>query len=645
MKNFKLLSIPIMFLFLVSVVFAAYDVSIISDSGVCPNGVCPADEQLTCIIDGFDSVEQRSFSFTWFVNGRSVSHQRELPASSTNPGDTIWCAVVDPFPDADTGVSQHITIEDPNVNNAPVVDLPQDFFIGRLGNVFDFSNFVSDDTTPDSNIVWTVSRSNNFRVTINNNRVSIRTLDRNFDGQETLTFTARDAEGLSSSDTVTVSVIHVDRILFYDETFNQESRDDSYFRGQDLLVAFSVKAGSNGIAGIDSDVSLERNGRRLVLERYNDGVIDTVVGDIAIVDGELCSRNDDATCTNPTPGQYFYHGLVPTNDAVLGTDHVSIDANGALGSKEVQVLNAPPLVGLGNDFTAVVSEPVTIPGSVFGQYVFEVEDNYNEMFFAWDFNNDGTIDSTESEPSIVYDSLGVFTLKLTVTDTEGASSSDTVRVTVQNKINSLPLANAGDDKLLGVEESALFDGSQSSDPDGNIVSYNWDFGDGNSASTVRAFHEYSAQGVYIVTLTVTDNRGGFATDTILVRVDVAQNRGGDLDRRIDENTAHKEIHDLALGQVRDLNGKTSYKAGETVYLLLRLSNQGDFGEEAQLVTYVEGSKNYDVRNVYLDVSQNKLVQTQFAVPSNAQSGNYLVKFVLRSDGGNVKTVYWPFIVA
>ena len=146
-------------------------------------------------------------------------------------------------------------------------------------------------------------------------------------------------------------------------------------------------------------------------------------------------------------------------------------------------------------------------------------------------------------------------------------------------------------------------------------------------------------------MTVTDNRGGFATDTILVRVDVAQNRGGDLDRRIDENTAHKEIHDLALGQVRDLNGKTSYKAGETVYLLLRLSNQGDFGEEAQLVTYVEGSKNYDVRNVYLDVSQNKLVQTQFAVPSNAQSGNYLVKFVLRSDGGNVKTVYWPFIVA
>ena len=49
----------------------------------------------------------------------------------------------------------------------------------------------------------------------------------------------------------------------------------------------------------------------------------------------------------------------------------------------------------------------------------------------------------------------------------------------------------------------------------------------------------------LLLLTVTDNRGGFATDTILVRVDVAQNRGGDLDRRIDENTAHKEIHDLA----------------------------------------------------------------------------------------------------
>ena len=80
MKNFKLLSIPIMFLFLVSVVFAAYDVRIISDS---VDGRFTDDSQLTCVIAGFTGDQQRAFSFTWFANGRSISHSRELPASLT----------------------------------------------------------------------------------------------------------------------------------------------------------------------------------------------------------------------------------------------------------------------------------------------------------------------------------------------------------------------------------------------------------------------------------------------------------------------------------------------------------------------------------------------------------------------------------
>ena len=53
----------------------------------------------------------------------------------------------------------------------------------------------------------------------------------------------------------------------------------------------------------------------------------------------------------------------------------------------------------------------------------------------------------------------------------------------------------------------FFDASASSDPDGSIISYSWDFGDGTTASGVTTLHTYSAAGSYIVRLTAADNQG------------------------------------------------------------------------------------------------------------------------------------------
>ncbi|HST25025.1 MAG TPA: PKD domain-containing protein [Gaiellaceae bacterium] len=57
-----------------------------------------------------------------------------------------------------------------------------------------------------------------------------------------------------------------------------------------------------------------------------------------------------------------------------------------------------------------------------------------------------------------------------------------------------------------------FDGSHSSDPDGSIVSYQWSFGDGASASGATVSHRYSA-GSYTAKLTITDDSGGTASVT------------------------------------------------------------------------------------------------------------------------------------
>ncbi len=63
-----------------------------------------------------------------------------------------------------------------------------------------------------------------------------------------------------------------------------------------------------------------------------------------------------------------------------------------------------------------------------------------------------------------------------------------------------------------VNLAAAFDGSASSDPDGTVASYGWDFGDGSAAGTgAKPVHTYAAGGTYQVKLTVTDNRGGTAS--------------------------------------------------------------------------------------------------------------------------------------
>lgn len=66
--------------------------------------------------------------------------------------------------------------------------------------------------------------------------------------------------------------------------------------------------------------------------------------------------------------------------------------------------------------------------------------------------------------------------------------------------------------------SCSFNGSGSSDSDGTIASYSWNFGDGTTASGVSTSHTYSAGGTFNVTLTVTDNDGATDGDTRAVTV-------------------------------------------------------------------------------------------------------------------------------
>lgn len=82
-----------------------------------------------------------------------------------------------------------------------------------------------------------------------------------------------------------------------------------------------------------------------------------------------------------------------------------------------------------------------------------------------------------------------------------------------------PVAVASADKLFGEKPlTVIFSGLQSWDPNGTIVSYNWNFGDGATSTGATPTHTYTTDGVFKVTLSVTDNTGVIGTDVIHIGV-------------------------------------------------------------------------------------------------------------------------------
>jgi WD40 repeat protein len=139
----------------------------------------------------------------------------------------------------------------------------------------------------------------------------------------------------------------------------------------------------------------------------------------------------------------------------------------------------------------------------------------------WDFD-DGTPDSPEIAPVHTFTQTGDFTVRLTLTDDDGLSSSRTTVISV----TQAPVARISVDPTSADRAPALFnfDGSGSEDPDGEIVRFQWDFGDGSREFLETLQHTYASPGTYRARLTVTDDKGVTGTDEVLIEVGITRPR-------------------------------------------------------------------------------------------------------------------------
>ena len=98
------------------------------------------------------------------------------------------------------------------------------------------------------------------------------------------------------------------------------------------------------------------------------------------------------------------------------------------------------------------------------------EDPGDSITFAWDFDNDGTVDSTDPNPRFTYTANGVYTARLTVTDSTGRTASASTVITVGNTAPTLTINTPLDGDFFTFGQNIPFTVTGSDPEDGAIDS-------------------------------------------------------------------------------------------------------------------------------------------------------------------------------
>ncbi|TKG91866.1 PKD domain-containing protein, partial [Puteibacter caeruleilacunae] len=133
--------------------------------------------------------------------------------------------------------------------------------------------------------------------------------------------------------------------------------------------------------------------------------------------------------------------------------------------------------------------------------------------YEWDFNGDGTVDSTDEDPSYTYTTPGDYVVKLKVTNSSTGCSDETTRnvyVTSGSVALNPTLGPEGAVSCVNDPCSFLGDGMQvdfSVSSNFSAGTYLWNYGDGNTSTGKKPSHTYSEPGHYQIVLTVTEEHG------------------------------------------------------------------------------------------------------------------------------------------
>ena len=231
-----------------------------------------------------------------------------------------------------------------------------------------------------------------------------------------------------------------------------------------------------------------------------------------------------------TPDETFDLSHTYADDGVFTVTVTVTDDDGGEGMDIaiVTVNNVAPTVQAATDLTSIdEGDGVLFTGSF-------SDPGADTHTLVWDFGDGSDPVAGLLEPTHIYVDNGTFIATLTVTDDDGGVGSASVEITVANVA---PTVEAGADQTVDEGDIVSFTGSFTDPGSGDTHTIVWDFGDGSDpvAGLLEPTHAYADNGIYTVTLTVTDDDGGQGVDQLTVTVlNVAPTVDAGLERTVDE---------------------------------------------------------------------------------------------------------------
>ena len=186
---------------------------------------------------------------------------------------------------------------------------------------------------------------------------------------------------------------------------------------------------------------------------------------------------------------------------------------------DVTIRNVAPTVSAGSDMTIEVQTPVTL-------HATGSDPNGDALTYQWRLISGTGVqlpDMKRQDISVIFPSEGQYRFSVTCSDGSLVSPADEVTVTVNAAANQAPTANAGGDQDVQVGQQVTLDGSASSDPDGDTLSYAWRQTAGiqvdlRGAQTASPYFDAGSEGTREFELVVSDGSVESTPDRVVIRV-------------------------------------------------------------------------------------------------------------------------------